>query len=555
MLCKGLDAVRKIEKILLINPFLVTDEYQLEPILRGGQCAEAPLGLCYLASYLKKDKRNKVKIYDANIIAIKHVTKNKKCDMKELWNILLSEIKRYDPDLVGVSCLFHSSSKIAHETCKLVKNYKDIPVIMGGCYPSISFKECLKDKSIDYVVFSEGEVTLFKLIQFLNGEIDFHEIDGIAHRNNNNVVFIPKKEYVNLDQLPWPDRSQLDLQAYNDHGRSVIHRLLDKKDLRVTALTASRGCVNQCTFCVAKEFWGRRLRYRSSKDVVQEMKLLYNEYGINVFILNDDNFTHSMKITIEFCNEIIKSNLPIKWLSSGGLEVVSLRKEETIKALNESGLIFYNLAIETGSQTTLRRIKKPLTVEIAKDVVGLLRKNTDKYLIGFFITGFPFETKNDIKTTLRFAGSLDLDWRALYLFQPFPGTALYDECVSKKYISKDLFHNESLNVSHSHFSTENFDAEWVTRLNYLANLKYNFIQSRNLEPGGNLHQAIRDFNYVTNFVEDHALGYYCLGKAYDLLDDRHQSRIAYAKVKNILHKSEEWRKHFQHFSISLDALQ
>ena len=544
--------MRKIENILLLNPFLVTDEYQLEPVLQGGQYAEAPLGLCYLASYLRKDKKNKVRIYDANIMAIKHISKTRKCDMKELWNILLSEIKRYDPDLVGVSCLFHSSSKMAHETCKIVKEYKDIPVIMGGCYPSISYEECLKDKNIDYAVFSEGEVSFFKLIQFLNGEIDFHEIDGIAYRSDSKVIFIPKKEYVNLDQLPWPDRSQLDLQAYN-YGRSVIHRLLDKKDLRATTLTASRGCVNQCTYCIAKEFWGRRLRYRSAKDVIQEMKYLYNEHGINVFILNDDNFTHSRKMTIEFCNEIIKSNMPIKWISGGGLEVVSLRKEETINALNESGLIFYNLAIETSSQATLRRIKKPLTIGIVREVVDLLRKITDKYLIGFFITGFPFETKKDIQATLRFAGSLDLDWRAFYLFQPFPGTALYDECVSKKYISKDAMSYQSLTVTHSHLSTEKFDGEWVGRVNYLANLKYNFIQSRNLRPGGNLHQAIRDFNYVTSFVGDHALGYYYLGKAYELLDDRHQSMTAYAKVKNILDKSEEWRKHFKNLSISLDG--
>ena len=81
------------------------------------------------------------------------------------------------------------------------------------------------------------------------------------------------------------------------------------------------------------------------------------------------------------------------------------------------------------------------------------------------------------------------------------------------------------------------------------------MQSRNLKPDGNLHQAIRDFNYVISFVEDHALGYFCIGKAYDLLGDRNQSGIAYAKVKNILKKSEEWRKYFTNLSISFDTYQ
>ena len=144
----------KIKKVLLIYPFAVSKEYDLEALLKGGQFAEAPIGLGYISAYVKQNMPSvDIKVFDANLMAIKHVNKTKKVDMDELWKMLQKEVVDYNPDIVGVSCLFHSIAFLAHKTCSKVKEVsKKIITVMGGNYPTGSPDTALSDSNLDFII-------------------------------------------------------------------------------------------------------------------------------------------------------------------------------------------------------------------------------------------------------------------------------------------------------------------------------------------------------------------------------------------------------------------
>ena len=149
-------------KLLLLNPFQITSSgYNTASVRAGGQYAEAPLGLGYISSFCKKVNKIETKIIDANIFAIKNIVEENYYDIECFYEGILDEIKKYNPDVVGISCLFHVTSKIVHrfaDEIKIMNKY--IIVVLGGSYPTASPQIALRDDNVDYVVFGEGKKQL-----------------------------------------------------------------------------------------------------------------------------------------------------------------------------------------------------------------------------------------------------------------------------------------------------------------------------------------------------------------------------------------------------------
>lgn len=540
---------KKIARVLLINPFHVEKEYDVRVIKSGGYFAEDPIGLRYLVSYLKKNNSTiNVKIYDANLEAIRYLKSQGACDMDVLWRMMKDEIVRFRPDMVGISCLFHFSSTMAHKTCAQVKSVsKDIITVMGGVYPTVSFDEALKDQNLDYVVFSEGESTLSSLIMALNGNEDPSRIiDGFAFRDkNNNIIDIPKKMFINLNSIPWPDREGTLSYAYRP--RHYIARDLDSKMTKIATMVGSRGCPWKCSFCSTKILWGNRARYRSVDDIIAEMRYLYDKFNINAFIFNDDNISVNKRFVLLLCDAIRRSQMKIRW-ATGGLQVSTLT-DDVVQAMYESGFVIFNLGIETGSSSTMQKIKKPLKLEAVSDVVARIRKYGNGYILGMFIIGFPFETKDDIQDTLKFIGDLDIDWKAIFCFKPFPGTTDYDYCIERGYIKKHVTQFSDYSKA-TKFSTEHFTFDYIEDCGYMANLRYNFIDNCNMKKG-NFVRAVKDFKYVLNIEPQHAVAYYALGKSYSMMNEKEKAAESFNAAKSIISSFEKWKGYFDRLGICI----
>lgn len=544
----------KIQRILLINPFQVTSEgYNVDVVRRGGQYAEFPLGLAYLKAAIKQELGLEIEIFDANLEAIKYIRKHGHVDIKELRALLENKIKAAKPDLVGVTCLFHSLYKMAHFACEVVKAVlPNSVVVMGGTYSTVSCKEALSDKNIDIIILSEGERSFVDLIKYLNSGSDIGKIDGIAYKIREKICINPKKKYLeNLSSLPWPDRNGFKMDEYTKYTRHYVTRFDDRKKMNILTLTASRGCPFSCIFCSTRTYWGSRIRYRDPDDVLDEVEFLVKEYGATHIIFNDDNFNNNKANTSRILRGIIDRKLKIRWAASSGLSVAGFDRG-IIKEMYDSGIAGFNIAIESGSVSMLKKIKKPVLLEKVRSVVKDIRECGNAHITAFFMVGFPFETKEQIQETYAFAKELELDWALFSRVQPYPGTEIHEYCKEHNLFSS-TYDLEDLRYIKANIHSENFNEEYLAESAYIANLDLNFVNSRNIR-GGDLEQGIRDFKWVIEMVPEHAIAYYCLGRAYLKKHLIKEAEDCFNKAKQITRHDEKWKNYFKHFNIDVENI-
>jgi len=525
---------RTIKKVLLIYPFNIIESYNIQDIISKGVELHPPLGLGYISSYFKKYHPGiEIDVFDANAMAILMCIKENKVDMPKLWQMVKDKITDYAPDMVGISCLFHATAASAHKTASVVKEIDStIYTIIGGNYAHTSYTEVLKDHNIDFIAFSEGEIIFTNLVKGINKKINLQSIKGIAYRNEMyNIVKTDSQELIkDIDSIPECDRSSFDIDFYSRQGRYFTSRFFDMNTTRITTLLASRGCPHKCTFCSARLVWRGKIRYRNPSLVVDEMLHLRDDFGINTFYFVDDNMFASRRDIIKLADEIGQRISGINWVSLGGMQISAL-KDDVVQAVYDSGCKHFILPIESGNPQTLKKIQKPHTTEMVKKAIESIRKFKDTWIAGNIITGFPFQSKEDIEDSLNYAKTLDLDWVYFFGFMPLPGTQMYQECLDAEYIQKYTWdaHNAG---ELSALNTPNFDSNYVAEQNYAANAEYNFFKNRNIKLRP--MQAIRDFKYVLDTTNDHALAMWGIGRAYQEMKKYAESEKWFLRTLNTI---------------------
>jgi radical SAM superfamily enzyme YgiQ (UPF0313 family) len=173
---------------------------------------------------------------------------------------------------------------------------------------------------------------------------------------------------------------------------------------------------------------GDKFRARSARHVFDEIKFLYDKYNVNYFRIMDDNFTFNKKRTVEICDLIVQNNLKIGFEFPNGLMIRTL-DEELIDSLYAAGGIRYSLAVESGSEYIRNKIlHKNCSEQQILEVISLLKKH--QAWVGIFIlTGFPEETEETLNDTLLLIEKMEMDLSAIGKVMPFPGTALFEQCM------------------------------------------------------------------------------------------------------------------------------
>jgi radical SAM superfamily enzyme YgiQ (UPF0313 family) len=540
--------MKPIKKILFLNP---PDPTLVENVNNPGYAYfEPPIGLLYVYSYLKDTKKYDTYFVDLNI-EMKFIGK------KNLHDTLKNLMDAYKPDMVALSALYYPSRDIFHEIAKRIKEIDgSCKVVFGGHYPTHITNLALADKNVDYAVISEGELGMAGLIDALNSSSSLENVEGIAFVKDGKIIKNERKifwqGFRNSRRLPWED---IHMEYYFKEGKSFLYRIFKKDEIKLGAITATRGCPNQCTFCSSNRFFHHIWRYREVDSVIEEIKFLKDNYGVNTIVFNDENLAVYKDWFLKLLDGLKELN--IHWVAGGGLSVRTINDEETIKKMCESGIAAFTIAIESGSEETLKKVKKPLTLEEVKNVVRLIKKY-NSFVIGFFIVGFPFETKKEVLQTLEFGGKLDLDWRAYYCFQPFPGIELYDYCLKnnliKEYGAKDCRDYEFHSAAEIKYI--DYTKEELNKLNYLYNIKYNFLENRNLALATkeSLEQAERDFNYVLELAPKHFFSNICLAEIMRKRNDESKRKQYLREAKNILENDDSFDWSFYISELKIDTI-
>ncbi|MHB8972901.1 MAG: cobalamin-dependent protein [Pirellulaceae bacterium] len=524
-----------IRRVALLNPFQITsDGYDLDVVRNKGQATEAPLGLAYIAGYLKQHAYQ-AKVFDAHLMAVKGFTRGQYTHLQEVEDALIQDILDYQPDVVGISCLFHFLHKTAMRLAARIKaSNPSVIIVMGGAYPTCSTEDALSHAEVDYAILGEGERPLLRLLESLNGRLPFDELIAIGYRNAAGQPVVRRTLDVikSLDSNDRPDRTDIAVEDYFRYGRHFIQRFeaLAGEELRIATVTASRGCVYKCTFCLGQSIWGPTLRHRSPANILDELQYLKTEHGINCIAFNDDNLCIIKPFATELLQGMIDRRLDMKW-TTGGIGVRSLLDRDLVRLMIESGCLIFNMAVESGCQETLDSIKKPVSLNDVRRAVENVRSFEGTYLMGLFMLGFPEETEEQFFHTIQFGKSLQCDWTLYGCLTPYPGTAVFEEVTQKGMIPPDIREDfEQLSFRNYVINPRYLERTMVPREAYFANLDQNFFDNPNLH-NGRSEIALSDFENVLKLAPDHASAYYCMGRIFSSRGEHAKARQYFVKAQ------------------------
>jgi anaerobic magnesium-protoporphyrin IX monomethyl ester cyclase len=278
---------------------------------------------------------------------------------------LIKEVGKFQPEYV---LLGHSGSTAAHKTVlktihEIKQTYPNIQIIYGGVYPSYADQGILREcPEIDYIVRGEGEQTIVELINALENKSGLEKIDSITWRKNDQII-------VNRSRAPIQN-----LDAYRLGWELVdwsLYRLFGFK--RAAGLQFSRGCPLTCSYCGQWLFW-KKWRHRSPENIVEQLKILKQDYGVDYVWFADENFSADQETVKRLLELIIDSQLNLSLnINMTAADVV--RDANMIHLYKEAGIDYMVMGVESMKDTVITNIRKNNPFEISKEAVRLLHEN------------------------------------------------------------------------------------------------------------------------------------------------------------------------------------
>lgn len=331
-----------------------------------------------------------------------------------VWKDVEEKLKRFKPDVLGIStysATFQAGLHTAHIARKL---YPDVTTIFGGVHPSIAPKEVAALDEVDFVVMGEGEVTMQELVKAIDtSSRDYSKIKGIAYKANGSVAVNEKRALASdVDAIANPAREKLFEKELCPP--SVFHMVY-----------TSRGCPFHCVYCGSFNVWGHTKRSRSAESILEEIEKTHKDYKTRYFYLCDDIFFFPRDIqrAYDFCHGLMKRRLNILWSTQTRAETINEETKGLLRLMKMTGGQHISVGVETGSDRISKLIKKGNTVEHSR-IAARLIKRYGLHMSCFFMFGFPWETEGEIQQTIALLKELDCTVAFPYIVTPAPGTEL-----------------------------------------------------------------------------------------------------------------------------------
>lgn len=372
----------------------------IHPPFKHFASVQPPLGLAYLSAVLKK-KGVQVGIIDAN------------AERLSLDQIVNRSIY-FKPDAIGITVTTPVLS-ISSTIVKQIKERINVTVIAGGPHPTVLPEESLLEGIGDIVCIGEGEDCIAEIVEYINGNMRLDDIKGIAFKRQGNIIRTEEREMIkDLDSIPFPDWDGFPLKKYFSPAR--------KKKLSLPIMT-SRGCPARCYFCY-KGIFGSRYRYRSPKNIIDEIEYLQDRYGIEEFSIIDDSFTLKNDRAKQICDLLSNRKEILPWSTTNGIRVSPI-SEDLLWAMKRAGCYRVFFGAETGNNEILKSICKGVTIEQIEKAVKMAKKVGIEVGV-FFMIGNIGENEKTINETIDFSIRLNPDIVQFTIATPYPGTELYN---------------------------------------------------------------------------------------------------------------------------------
>lgn len=521
--------------LFIILPYL-TDRRK-EPSAKLRSYIAFPYGVLSIATYLEKhyQKSISIKIFDPNIYSTN-------------WESYLFElVTRFKPEIVGISMMFDSSYKSLYGVTNIIKEIdSNITIVIGGAAATSSAYFILnKQPNIDAVCYYDGELPFARLIESKNKILFLINDSSWITRDSIKLQKKPKKSVLHsLDDVININYSFIETTKYG--MREAFSPFTRNFDQNIQFfIHTSRGCPFNCSFCIHSSDEDKEIRYASVESVINHVRELVNNYGLNVLSIYDDQLLFNKKRAKEIFKGLKEFNIRVE--CPNGLSPAFI-DDELAKLMKEAGMDTINLAIESGSPYVLNElIKKPLKLSVMEKIIRILRKY-DFWVHGFFVTGMPGETDLHREETVNFIKKIGLDWSGFSLAFPSRGSILYKICLENKYIPQEVEIGD-IDPNSYIINTTQYSKEYIVKQTYLMNLNVNFVNNYRMKIK-DYELASKAFYEVILLYPEHAFAHYYYSKALESLGCfPEQSNKSLNEFYRIIRENNEWKDYADYFNL------
>ena len=412
-----------------------------------------PIGVASLCSVLKQHG-HEVKIFDTAFYDLEGGTRNTKIRSESkirsermmskkivneeehfhskgnnMMEDLIRVIKDFKPMLVGISTI-ESNYAMSLKLAKCIKdNFKDVTIIAGGVFPTLSPEIVINEKSIDIVCVGEGETPFSELCERILTGREITDIAGLWVKTGGEIIRNNPCKLHNLDFLPHPDFSEFDEALFYKPMRGRLYKMIN--------IATSRGCPYHCTYCAAPKLkrvfkensCGKYYRKVSMEKVIEQIHFQIKRHNPEFIYFSSETFLSMNDAEFRmFIEEYGKIKLPF-WFQTR-FETIT---EEKMKRLKQVGMYWLTIGLEHGNQEfRVKILKRRYANRMAIGKIKILANLNIGASINNMM-GFPFETRELIFDTINLNKQL---WKInnriefnIFLFAPFRGCELYDLCL------------------------------------------------------------------------------------------------------------------------------
>lgn len=301
------------------------------------------------------------------------------------------------PDVVCMSCYRSNLEQARHLLRCFEEKFGKIPSICGGYGPTFHDTDFLEAGFL-VAVRGEAEHLITSIIKSLINKEDPCGIKGISYKKEGRIVRTEaERPIINLDFIPFPERDEIN---YLSRRKNPAH------------VSTSRGCRAHCSFCSVAAFTAigtkkEKWRGRSIKNIVDELRFLYEQFGITHVKFVDDSFIEPPRNECwadQFASAIAHYNIPLRFRTQVRADRLTL---PMVKSLKKCGWFSTSIGIENAAATALGRMCKSATVQNNLNSLKWLHNN-DVYVQMGMILFDPFTTMAELEENYYFLK--DHDW-------------------------------------------------------------------------------------------------------------------------------------------------
>ena len=449
----------KIKRILLIQPPDLDESKFSTDLARNKRYWNyPPYGLLLLAR-IAENNGCEVICLNLQTQLLKHVSDYTNVDLYKFnyKNFIDEEVNKnieeFKPELVCVSCMFSLTHQSFLNIIKIIKSRTKVPLAIGGVHVTNAYTDKKTRKGFldvigeaDLIFLKESENTFDGLIKFINNNNDDFPGQVVIKSDNKYLESTIENRPKEVDINIIPSYHLSPPTFLSKYGRIGTFEAILPESTKIATVLFNRGCRAQCTFCSVRNFNGQGVRGRSISSVIEELKILKYEYGINHIMWLDDDLLFDWRKSIDLFNTMVKEKIDITWDTTNGVIAASC-SDEVIGAAAASGCNGIILGMESGNDDILKKIKKPGNVRHFLKAAEVLRKYPQINSRVFVMIGFPGETYSQMKESYEVVKEMDVDWANINILQPLPNTPIFDEMVAAGLIDTEEMNFEDVSFS------------------------------------------------------------------------------------------------------------